>query len=44
MNNTLETVSSWMKKAENDFIAARQILLLEEAPTDIYLLTIQESA
>ena len=34
MNSTLETVSSWMKKADNDFIAARQILLLEDAPTD----------
>ena len=34
MNNTHETIPSWLKKAENDLIAARQILLLEEAPTD----------
>jgi HEPN domain-containing protein len=34
MNNTREAVSGWLKKADNDIIAARQILLLEEAPLD----------
>lgn len=34
MNDITENIPKWVLKAEHDLVAARQILLLETAPTD----------
>ena len=34
MKDIPENITKWILKAEHDLVAARQILLLETAPTD----------